>query len=199
MNKPFNRRQLNLALDMLAIRLQQNGAESLELVVCGGSALIRTGLIDRTTRDVDIVALSRAGQLISPSPLPALLEQSAREVAEDMDLPADWLNNAPSRDEGGLFQMGLPRGIGERWTTARYGSSLTVHFVSRFDQIHLKLYASVDCGGYHIEDLRALGPTEEELEAASRWSMTHDISPGFRALLKQLLREIGHASVADRI
>ena len=52
---------------------------------------------------------------------------------------------------------------------------LTGHFTGRFDQIHFKLYASVDRGGYHIEDLRALSPSHDELEAAARWAMTHDV------------------------
>jgi hypothetical protein len=64
-------------------------------------------------------------------------------------------------------------------------------------QIHFKLYAAVDRGGYHIEDLRALGPAAKEMEAAAKWAMSQDVSAGFASLLKGLLRKLGYAEVAD--
>jgi hypothetical protein len=105
---------LDLALRSLAIRLDQNTAAPIELVVCGGSALILTALVARTTRDVDVVALIRHQALCSPAPLPEDLQQAVREVAEDLNLPDTWLNTAPSRDESGLFQLGLPEGLADR-------------------------------------------------------------------------------------
>jgi hypothetical protein len=190
---------LDLALRSLAIRLEENHADAIELVVCGGSALILTGLVVRTTQDVDVVALMRQGTLCSPAPLPASLLISVREVAEDLALPPDWLNNHPSHDEGGLFQMGLPAGFADRLSHQTYGHLLIVHFIHRIDQIHFKLYASVDRGGYHITDLIALKPSPEEIESAARWSMTHDVSEGFLMVLKRLLRSIGYDIVAERL
>jgi hypothetical protein len=116
-----------------------------------------------------------------------------------MGLPAHWLNNGPSRGEGGLFQMGLPEGLAARLHSQRYGTHLTVHFIARVDQIHFKLYAAADRGGYHIEDLRALDPTPDEIESAARWAMTHDVSAGFLMVLKDLLRNLGYADSADRL
>jgi len=191
--------RLNLALQSLAIRLEENQSDPIEMVVCGGSALILTGLVKRTTQDVDIVALMRQGTLCSPEPLPPSLRRAAREVAEDLNLPTDWLNNHPSHGEGGLFQMGLPAGFTERLSHRVYGHALTVHFIHRIDQIHFKLYASADRGGYHITDLLALKPTSEEVEAAARWTMTHDVSDGFVLVLKSLLRRIGYDTVAERL
>ncbi len=101
--------------------------------------------------------------------------------------------------EGGLFQMGLPDGLSGRLHTRQYGVRLTVHFIGRLDQIHFKLYAAADRGGYHITDLQALGPTAEEIEAAARWAMTHDVSSEFATILKHLLRELGYAESADRL
>jgi hypothetical protein len=73
-----------------------------------------------------------------------------------------------------------------------YGPALTVHFASRLDQIHLKLYALVDQGpGKHELDLRALEPARDELVAAARWTRTHDASPAFRDQLEQALRHLG--------
>jgi hypothetical protein len=197
--RPFDHQALELALRSLAIRLDQNRADSVELVVCGGSALILAGLIMRTTRDVDVVALIRQGTLCTPAPLPPELQQAVREVAEDLNLPEDWLNNGPSRNEGGLFQMGLPDGLANRLTHRVYSGRLTVHVIDRVDQVHFKLYAAADRGGYHITDLRALNPAPDELVVAARWAMTHDVSEGFALVLKDLLRSIGYGTVADRL
>jgi len=168
-------------------------------VVCGGSALIMTGMVARTTRDVDIVALATSKTLHSPDPLPDDLRKAANEAAEDMGLPDNWLNNKPSRGEGGLFQMGLPGGLVERLHSQPYGSHLTVYFIDRLDQIHFKLYAAVDRGGYHIDDLLGLVPTSDEIEMAARWAMSHDVSEGFALVLKDLLRKLGYAETADRL
>lgn len=112
----------------------------------------------------------------------------------------DWLNNGPSSGDGGLFRLGLPGGLAERLTWKGYGDHLAVGFISRFDQIHFKLYAAVDqSGGYHATDLHALAPTDEELLAAAAWSRSHDPSPGYRQGLKAFLEEFGHGHLGDRI
>ena len=191
--------QLDRALESVAIRLRENLADPVEIVVCGGSALILTGIVARTTRDVDIVALASPQGLYSPDPLPEDLERAAKEAAEDLGLPPNWLNNGPSRGQGGLFQMGLPQGLQGRWHSRGYGSHLTVHFIDRLDQIHFKLYAAADRGGYHIEDLLALEPSSDEMVAAARWAMSHDVSEAFANIVKELLRSIGYAESADRI
>ncbi len=130
MKKPLDRKALDLAMRSLAIRLEENGAEKVEIVVCGGASLILTGKVPRTTKDVDIVALIKAECLASPAPLPDELICAAREVAEDLGLNADWLNNGPSSGEGGLFQMGLPQGFANRLTSETYGECLRVLFSS---------------------------------------------------------------------
>ena len=72
-------------------------------------------------------------------------------------------------------------------------------FIDRLDQIHFKLYAAVDRGGYHINDLEALKPNDEELLQAARWSRTHDVSQSYADLLKKLLKDIGYESVAVQL
>ncbi|MCX5769385.1 MAG: hypothetical protein NTZ09_03810 [Candidatus Hydrogenedentes bacterium] len=164
MDNALTDQRLARVFELLDGRLARNGAPRAGIVVCGGAAMIATGLVSRTTTDVDIVALvDDALLLVAPVPLPAHLIRAATEVAETLGLPADWLNNGPSRDEGGLFQMGLPEGFQERLHARVYGSHLTVYFADRIDQIHFKLYAAVDRGGYHISDLEALRPTDDEL------------------------------------
>jgi hypothetical protein len=191
--------RLDRALETVSIRLRENRVKPQEIVVCGGAALILTGAVVRTTQDVDIVALASPMGLLSPDPLPKALERAAVEAAEDLGLPDNWLNNGPSRGKGGLYQMGLPEGLQDRWATRRYGSHLTVHFIDRLDQIHFKLYAAADRGGYHVEDLLALEPTPDEMVVAAQWAMTHDVSEGFASILKDMLRSIGYAKSADRL
>ena len=95
--------------------------------------------------------------------------------------------------------MGLPEGFQERLHVRVYGSHLTVYFADRIDQIHFKLYAAVDRGGYHISDLEALRPTDDELTRAARWALTHDVSAEFAALLKRVLQALGHGKVAENV
>ncbi len=140
MSESLTGKQLDTVFKLLDGRLARNEAQPVGIVVCGGAALIVTGLLSRTTSDVDVVALLDDSEgLIAPVPLPDSLLHAAREVAETMQLPENWLNNGPSRDEGGLFQMGLPEGFRERLHAQEYGSHLTVCFIDRVDQIHIKL------------------------------------------------------------
>lgn len=201
MSRPINLETMDQALNLLSGRLDLAETEALRLVVCGGLALIATGLRRRTTRDMDVVALlDHAGKLMNPDPLPDFLVSAANQVARDLGLSQDWINNGPSRGEGGLFQMGLPEGFVGRLTERKYGPRLTIHFIGRLDQIHFKLYAAVDQrDGVHLTDLRALHPTPAELEAACRWAMTHDVSEGFKMMLKELLIQLGHENVAKKL
>jgi hypothetical protein len=193
--------QFEEALRLLNGRLALAGRPRFNLIICGGAALLAAGLVLRTTRDVDIVALmDDDGMLLDPAPLPEILVQAALEVADDLGLPKDWLNNGPSSGEGGLFRMGLPEGFVQRLTWITVGDLLKVGYISRYDQIHFKLYAAVDQpGSYHTDDLRQLKPTEDELLEAANWSRSHDPSPGYREALQWLLREMGYEHLSDRV
>lgn len=201
MPNTLNQERVDRALSLLSGRLDLARTQPVRLVVCGGAALMAMNLRRRTTRDMDIVALlSDTHEPLSPDPLPDFLLKAAEQVARDLGLFEGWLNNGPSRGEGGLFQMGLPEGFVGRLTERKYGSCLSVFFVGRFDQIHFKLYAAADQrDGTHLDDLKALTPTETEIEAAARWAMTHDVSEGFRMVLKDLLTQLGYETVVERI
>jgi hypothetical protein len=158
------------------------------LAVVGGSALLALGLVTRTTRDVDVLAILDDGELVSAEPLPPSLLDAAQVVARDFAVPADWLNAGPAS----LLDFGLPEGFLQRAQHRQYGEALTVLFASRIDQIHFKLYAVVDQGaGRHLADLQTLEPTEDELLEAARWSRTHDPSEGYRAVLLEVLTHLG--------
>ena len=127
-------------------------------------------LIHRTTKDVDIVALMDANNLlVDPAPLPEELLVAAKEVADTLNLTQDWLNNGPSSGDGGLFRLGLPDGFKERLVRNYQGNKLTVYYINRLDQIHFKLYAAIDqLGSYHASDLKQLSPSDDELLQAVR-------------------------------
>ena len=179
----------------LGEQLEAQGAR-IELVVIGGSALLAIGLISRPTRDVDIVALLQAGRLSDPRPLPEALLAARDRVARDFGLQEGWLNPGPAS----LLDFGLPGGFLERLESRSYGSALWVHFASRFDQIHFKLYAMADgTAGKHEADLRELNPSRDELEAAARWTRTHDPSEPFREELLKALAALGVEDAARDI
>jgi hypothetical protein len=178
---------LDVILSALAEQLQSLG-EQQEIVVIGGSALTALGLVKRTTRDVDLLAIADHGELRSAKPLPDALRTARDQVALDFGLDENWLNSGPTD----LLKWGLPNGLMTRVVTRYYGSALTVHFAGRLDQIHFKLFAMVDqSGGRHETDLRALQPSAEELIAAAVWSMTQDPSPGYRMVLEEALSALG--------
>lgn len=193
--------QFATALRLLDGRLALASAPLYRLVVCGGTALVAMGFLQRGTRDVDILALvDDLGELMDPAPLPAPLLSSAAEVAADLGLARDWLNNGPSSGDGGLFRLGLPDGLVGRLSWERFGDHLAVGFISRLDQIHFKLYAAVDqFGSYHATDLQALHPTDDELITAAAWSRSHDPSPGYRQGLIAFLGEFGYGHLSDRV
>ena len=108
--KMLDNRKLDEALSLLESRIRSSGGDPVEIVVCGGSALITTKLVSRTTKDVDVVALKRDSGLFDPDPMPANLIDAALIVARTLNLPEDWLNTG-SAD---LFRMGLPEGFESR-------------------------------------------------------------------------------------
>lgn len=97
------------------------------------------------------------------------------------------------------MESGLPEGFEKRLVTRVYGQYLAVYFISRIDQIHFKLYAAVDQNDYHVQDLFALKPTENEMEMAANWVVTQDVSEVFKTLLKDFLEINNYGDIAKRI
>lgn len=189
--------------EVLMALSEQLGAEDaglIEIVVCGGAALNILGYVQRTTEDIDVIAFVDKDEqgmnvLIKANPMkPALLE-AARRAQRDFDLKENWLNAGPSP----IMNLGLPDGLMDRVEARTYGENLIVHFLSRYDQIHFKLYAAIDQGGKHFDDLMALNPTADELEKAARWSMTHNPFDEYKRVLKRFLEYIGYEDVADKL
>jgi hypothetical protein len=196
-----NQKDVENILSALGEQLEGLLNEPVEILVCGGSALNVLGLIQRTTEDVDVLAYvmrDKEGKIsiVKAEPLINELSVAAKIVARDFNLPEKWLNPGPAS----AVDFGLPEGLMERVITRQYGQKLIVHFLGRYDQIHFKVYAAVDQGaGKHLDDLLALKPTSEEIENAALWSMTHDVSDGYKETLKALLDYLGFRNVTERL
>jgi hypothetical protein len=196
---PITSTTLDRALGLLGELLVTREHPPQQFAVCGGSSLLALGLVSHTTKqDVDILARIEADRLVTPRPLPAWLRAAAEEVGRQLDLPRGWLNDEVADET--LFRCGLPEGLPQRLTWKDYGPRLRIGYISRRDQIFLKLHAAVDRdGGRHLQDLLELRPTASELLDAARWTRTQDSSDGFRVLLGAMLQHLGHADLSARL
>ncbi|MDP2232985.1 MAG: hypothetical protein Q8K89_05065 [Actinomycetota bacterium] len=192
-------RDIEELLSALGAELDSVASPHVGLCVIGGAALGALGLVDRPTKDIDVVAsleASAAGIRVQAlSALPDAVAKAAAEVAEQFGIEGWWINVGPSS----LMDAGVPSGFESRLTAVAYGSTLTIYFASRVDQICFKTYAAADVGGRHVTDLVALLPTEQEMEFALRWVVRHDPSEGFRSQLRELADYLGVPCVLDRI
>lgn len=179
--------RLEEALETLGELLAERGQE-VGLLVIGGSSLLLLGYIDRPTADVDVVGLASSPGYVKAAELPLFLADAVVEVGRALGIGDRWLNAG----RAGLIDFGLPVGTADRVTVRRYGT-LEIHLPAREDLICFKLYALVDQGPHskHMNDLRALGPSRDELVAAARWTRTHDPSVGFLGELRGALALFG--------
>ena len=182
-------KSLEGALNILGQLLADRGFHY-EIVAIGGGSLLLLKLIERTTKDLDLVALVKEGELISADPLPRALTQAAEDVGKALELGKDWLNIGPSS----LLKSGLPTGFFNRLHTHHF-KGLTVHLADRFDQICFKLYATVDQGkkSKHFRDLITLKPNTWELEVAKNWCINQDVSECFAMEVNNALIELNIA------
>jgi hypothetical protein len=164
------------------------------IVVLGGAALNLLGIVERATRDVDVLAITSSTledgllSLTPPEPLPKPLKRAIDRVARDFRLPEDWVDTTM----GLQLQTGLPPGLERRIHWTRYGG-LVVGLVDRYDLIYFKLYAAADSGGpasVHYQDLIALRPSSIELQEAATWVRKQDPSAGFSIILEQVLERL---------
>lgn len=151
------------------------------------------GQVARATHDIDLLACfedcpAEETQIERQTELPDALGGLARRVAGDLGLEPDWLNLGPSS----LVELGLPAGLLKRARRKLYGRRLTALYVSRLDQVHFKLYASLGREERHIADLLALKPSAEELAQAARWILAVAGDMVLKSDLEKLLGDLGH-------
>ena len=77
-------------------------------------------MIDRPTKDVDVIAFRDAGVLQKADPLPAELREARDRVARDFGLQEEWINPGPAS----LVDLGLPEGFLDRVETRSFGRAL---------------------------------------------------------------------------
>jgi hypothetical protein len=191
----INRNNLETILGLLNDRLAIVFPEKKwNLVVCGGTALNALNLVSRTTKDIDVIGILSDNRITYANFDALFLEQIAL-CASVFDLPPNWLNTGPEL----YIKSGFPEGLIMRLTWKSYGESLNIGYIGRIDQVYFKLYASVDRGGYHVDDLLALEPSEQELVNAGKWACEQDPSEGFKTLLHSMLKQLGFENVARKI
>ena len=158
---------------------------SFEAVIVGGSALALLGVIDRPTRDVDVIAPE----------LPEAIAEAASAFAAEMrragqPLAVDWLNTGPI-----AVADALPAGWKSRLRPIFTGSALNLHTLGKQELLLTKLFALCD-RGTDLADCLALGPSASELTEAERWLLQQDASEIWPTLvsdtLDHLRARLGH-------
>jgi hypothetical protein len=107
-----DKQQIQEALLRTGRRLALADAGEFALLVCGGSALNLAGIIQRPTRDVDVLGLIQGTEpaTVAAQQLPEEVTRAAEFVAMDLGLPSDWLNDAALD----VQRLGLPPDILKR-------------------------------------------------------------------------------------
>jgi hypothetical protein len=172
---------------MLGARLAEDGRET-GLLVIGGGSLLLLGVVDRPTTDVDVAALASSRGYTPLHALPPYLASAVADVGQTLGLGPGWVDTRPAD----LMELGLPEGAAARIERRRYGA-LTVHLPGREDLVALKLLAATvlhPANRKHMDDLRALHPSLDELSGAVRWMTDQDDSAAFAGLLAKVLAEL---------
>jgi hypothetical protein len=194
----LSQQNLEEALHLLGNLLATRKGDGFWLVVCGGSALLAQKIITRSTEDVDILAMRDwEGGVDRAYPMPAALKLAATQVADELHLGGNWLNSAASLHFPDLHL--LPASFLQDLKTREYGHYLKISFVTRSGQIQLKTYAALNrAKPRDLDDLRTLGPTSVETEAAVRWVLDHIPILSHRDKLPDLLTLLGHAHLIPK-
>jgi Nucleotidyltransferase of unknown function (DUF6036) len=128
------------------------------LIICGGGALIVMGIIDRQTRDVDVLEPE-----IDP-----ILKAIAARIGKEFGLSEKWLNNGPES-----LRRDLNTGWEKRTTSIFKGKALELRGLGRADLLASKLFAFCDRED-DFEDVLEMKPTKSELEDIFPWVLQRD-------------------------
>jgi len=189
--------QLRDLLSAVGELLEEKG-EPASIVVVGGASLNLSGLVNRATDDVDVIARAEGdgeSTLIPPDPMPEPLRDAVERVRRDFGLQPGWLNTAVANQ----WETSLPPSLKEDLTWQTYGG-LRVGVAGRRPLIALKLLAAVDQGGpqsVHYQDLVRLAPTDEELEEAREWARSEDSSQIVAQHIDQVIEHVREDAERD--
>jgi hypothetical protein len=143
------------------------------------------GIIDRPTRDVDVLHPDLSPEIAGASRVFALeMRQRGIELADT------WLNNGPSS----LSEV-LPNGWRHRTQPAFSGRALLLETLGRAYLLKTKLFALCD-RGTDLADCIAFSPTAEELADAQPWVALQDANEFWpshvETTIRDLRRRMGH-------
>lgn len=187
----------NDMLMALGAILEREGIAPVDVVICGAMALAMQGIIDRPTRDIDLLGLviRKRGRLVLSKPLMSnQFNQAVERVGIHFGAGKFWLSTAATILHDDTH---LPPNLIARAEVRQYGSHLTVRLCSRLDMVCLKMWAAVKRGEPDIGDLERMCITEEEAEAAVTWCLEQDGEA--RSDLVAVLEEVGHGGLAERL
>ncbi|MFZ4512340.1 MAG: DUF6036 family nucleotidyltransferase [Geothrix sp.] len=151
----------------------------LEAVVAGGTALALLGIIQRETRDCDLVEPPLTEAHTRAAVAFAIALRSQGQILRD-----DWLNNGPA-SLGPL----LPEGWKSRLQLVHDGEALRLWSLGRPELLLAKLWALCD-RGLDLGDCEALLPSPEELAEAEAWIVLQDLNPAWPAHVRATLADL---------
>lgn len=132
-----------------------------EAVAIGGAAHVVLDIIQRSTRDVDLLETE----------IPEAIAQAASKFANIHGLSENWFNAGPAD---------LLRSLPPTWKTDLQplytGESLILKTLSRLNLIRSKFWAMCD-RMRDVDDLVAIDPTDEEIGMAVHWVKPLDANP----------------------
>jgi len=152
----------------------------LEAILIGGAALNLLGVVQRETRDCDVLAPPLPAEILAAARDFARARRVAGEVLRD-----EWLNNGPE-----MLTRQLPAGWEQRAEPLFSGRALVLHTLGRADLLKTKLFAFCD-RRTDLADCLALAPTSTELSEALPWVEAQDANEQWPGHVRQLFGELG--------
>jgi hypothetical protein len=139
---------------------------SFQCIVAGAASLILLDIIDRGTKDCDVL-----DPKIPEDIKRASVDFASMKNNQGYDLPEDWLNNGPES----LMEV-LPASWRKHTRLIYDGEVIQLYTLSRLDLLRSKLFGLCD-RGTDLEDCISLSPSDEELNAVIDWVKKQDANP----------------------
>lgn len=134
-----------------------------EAVAIGGAALVILDVINRSTRDVDLLETD----------IPEEILKASKEFANAYGLSDYWFNTGP---------VDLLRNLPASWRNDLQplytGRSLVLKTLGRVDHIRTKFWAMCD-RMRDLDDLIAINPNDQEINLAIAWVKPLDTNPAW--------------------
>lgn len=151
-----------------------------EAVAIGGAALNLLGVVNRPTKDCDILCPEIPAEIAEAS------QSFAVKLRKEGGVLADgWLNNGPVSLADHLLQ-----GWEDRLQPLFVGKAIHLRSLHRSDLLCAKLFALCD-RGIDLADCIALAPTADELAIVLSWLEQQDANPDWPAHVSATLADLG--------